>query len=427
MQGYPDKLFKISKRYNDRAIPLESNAMRVLVPNLGSTSLKYQLLETENETVLARGKIDRIGGAESQIIAWEAATGQEWRNTSHIPNHRAAIQFLLERLAGLGTAGGAGGGIAAIGFKAVHGGPRYCGSFLVDDGVLAAMREFIPVAPVHNPVYIEAMQIFREILPGVPMVAVFETGFHATIPDAASTYGAPYEWREKYGVRRYGFHGSSHRYVSQRVPELLCRPAKGLRVISCHLGGSSSITAIRDGKSIDTSLGFSLQAGLEQSSRSGDLDPFVVLYVMEKENLTPAEVSQILCRKSGLLGISGVSNDVRDLEKGAQEGNSRAVLALDVFIYEVKKYIGAYAAALGGLDALAFAGGIGENSWQVRQQVCSGLDFLGIHLNPAANCAPAQGDRVISLPCSPVAVLVIYTNEELMVARETVRVLEAAG
>jgi len=400
--------------------------VRVLIPNLGSTSLKYQLLETENEGVLARGKIDRIGGAESQIICWETGSAQEWRSTAQVPDHRAAIKILIDRLAGLGTGAEAGGRIAAVGFKAVHGGPRYCGSFLVDDDLLAAMQEFVPVAPVHNPVYIQAMQIFREILPGVPMVAVFETGFHSTIPEHASTYGVPYEWREKYGVRRYGFHGSSHRYISQRVPELLCRPAKDLRLVSGHLGGSSSVTAIHSGKSVDTSLGFSLQSGLEQSSRSGDLDPFVVLYVMEKENLTTAEARQVLCRKSGLLGISGISNDVRDLEKGAEEGNARAALALEVFIYGVKKYVGAYAAALGGIDALAFAGGIGENSWHVRQEVCSGLEYLGIHLNQAANRAPAQGDRVISLPCSRVATLVVYTNEELIVARETAKVLASS-
>jgi acetate kinase len=255
------------------------------------------------------------------------------------------------------------------------------------------------------------------------MVAVFETGFHSTIPEHASTYGTPYEWREKYGVRRYGFHGASHRYVSQRVPDLLCRPAKDLRLVSCHLGGSSSITAIHSGQSVDTSLGFSLQSGVEQSSRSGDLDPFAVLYVMEKENLTPAEVRQLLCKSSGLLGISGISNDVRDLEKAAEEGNTRAALALEVFIYEVKKYIGAYAAAMGGIDALAFAGGIGENSWRVRERVCSGLEFLGIHVNQAANRASAQGDRLISLPCSRVGVVVVNTNEELVVAREAAKVL----
>lgn len=398
--------------------------MRVLVPNLGSTSLKYQLLETENESVLARGKIDRIGGAQSQIVCWEAGSAEEWRSAAQVPDHRGAIKILVDRLGGLGT--GASGGIAAVGFKAVHGGPRYCGSFLVNDALLAAMQDFVPVAPVHNPVYIQAMQIFRELLPGVPMVAVFETGFHATIPEHASTYGVPHEWREKCGVRRYGFHGSSHRYISQRVPELLCRPVKGLRLVSCHLGGSSSVTAIHSGESVDTSLGFSPQSGLEQSSRCGDLDPFAILHVMEKENLTTAEARQLLCKKSGLLGISGISNDVRDLENGAEEGNPRAALALEVFIYEVKKYVGAYAAAMGGLDALAFAGGIGENSGRVRQQVCIGLDFLGIHLNQEANRAPASGDRTISLPCSRVAVLVICTNEELVVARETVKVLASS-
>ena len=395
--------------------------MKVLIPNLGSTSLKYQLLETENESVLARGKIDRIGGAESQIVCWEAGSAQEVRTTAHVPDHRAAVNFLLERLAGAGS--GAGTGIAAIGFKAVHGGPRYCGSFLVDDDLLAAMQEFVPVAPVHNPVYIEAMKIFREAVPGVPMVAVFETGFHATIPDHANVYGVPFDWRERLGVRRYGFHGSSHRYVSLRVPELICRPAHGLRLISCHLGGSSSITAIHGGQSVDTSLGFSPQSGLAQSSRSGDLDPFAVLYVMEKLNLTLPQVRELLCKQGGLLGVSCVSNDLRDVEKAADAGNRCAALALAAFIYDIKKYVGAYAAALGGLDVLAFAGGIGENSWRVREQVCAGLDYLGIHLNQAANRATAQGDRVISRPCSQVAVAVVYTNEELMVARETARVL----
>jgi acetate kinase len=391
-----------------------------LVPNLGSTSLKFQLLETENETVLARGKIDRIGGAESQITCWESGAAEEWRSAAPVPDHRAAIKILVERLSAFGARAG---GIDAVGFKAVHGGPRHRGSFLVDDSLLTAMQEFVSAAPVHNPIYIQAMQIFREVLPGVPMVAVFETGFHSTLPEHASIYGVPYEWHEKYGVRRYGFHGSSHRYISQRVPELLCRPAKDLRLISCHLGGSSSLTAIHSGQSVDTSLGFSPQSGLEQSSRCGDLDPFVILRVMDKENITPPEVRLLLCKKSGLLGISGISNDVRDLEKAADEGNARAALALQVFVYEVKKYIGAYAAALGGLDALAFAGGIGENSWRVREQVCSGLEFLGIHLDPAANRAPSHGDRIISLPRSHVAVLVVYTNEELVVARETARVL----
>lgn len=397
--------------------------MRVLIPNLGSTSLKYQLLETGNESVLARGKIDRIGGAESQIVCWDAGSPQEVRSTAHIADHRAAVHLLLERLASAGHGVGADCGIAAVGFKAVHGGPRYCGSFLIDDDLLAAMQEFVPVAPVHNPVYIQAIKIFREALPGVPMVAVFETGFHATMPDYASVYGVPYEWRERLGIRRYGFHGSSHRYISQRVPDLICRLPDGLRLVSCHLGGSSSIAAILGGKSVDTSLGFSPQSGLEQCSRSGDLDPFAVLHVMEKDGLTIPQVRELLCKKSGLLGISGISNDLRDLEKAADGGNARAALAIAAFVYEIKKYVGAYAVALGGLDTLAFAGGIGENSWKVRQQVCEGLEHLGVHLNLTANQTPAQGDRVISRPCSRVVVVVVYTNEELMVARETASVL----
>jgi acetate kinase len=236
----------------------------------------------------------------------------------------------------------------------------------------------------------------------------------------------PYEWQEKYGVRRYGFHGSSHRYVSQRVAQILGRPASELRLVSCHLGGSSSICAVLKGKSIDTSFGFSAQSGIEHAARCGDLDPFVILDVMEKEKLTPAQAGEILCKKGGLLGISGLSSDLRDLEEAASKGHKRAALAVDVMVYEVKKYIGAFAAALGGLNAVAFAGGIGENSWRVRQEVCRDMKFLGIYLDDEANRQPARGDRIISSPNSGVAVLVVYTNEEIVVARETVRVLTAA-
>jgi acetate kinase len=396
--------------------------LRVLVPNLGSTSLKYQLLEMEGERVLARGKLERIGSAQAQITTWDSA-GEARQSTASIPDHRAAIQTLLDRLGQLEAGDQPAKPIDAVGFKAVHGGPRYRGSFRVTDDLLEAMKEFVPVAPVHNPVYIQAMQIFREVLPGVPMVAVFEPGFHATIPERAYVYGVPYEWLEKYGVRRYGFHGSSHRYVSERVPKLLGRPAAGLRLVSCHLGGSSSICAIRDGESVDSSFGFSAQSGIEHAARSGELDPFAVLYVMEKEKLTAAQAGELLCKRGGLLGISGVSNDLRDLEEAAGKGHARAALAIDVLVYEIKKYIGAFAAALGGLDAVAFAGGIGENSWRVRQEVCRGMEFLGLHLDAEKNRQPASGDRILSQPDSSVTVLVVYTNEEIVVARETVRVL----
>ena len=397
--------------------------MRILVPNLGSTSLKYQLLDTEGERVLARGKIERIGSAESPIALWDAVSGREVKEVLTVPNHRAAVKFLIEKLTHLGTYADDRDAIAAVGFKAVHGGPRYCGSFLIDDELLAAMQEFVPVAPVHNPIYIQAMQIFREVLPDVPMVAVFETGFHAGMPEKAFTYGIPREWQEKHGVRRYGFHGSSHRYVAWRVPEILGRSASELRIVTCHLGGSSSICAVREGKSMDSSFGFSAQSGIEHATRCGDLDPFIVLHVMEKEKLSPAEAREILCKKGGLLAISGLSGDLRDLEEAASKGHRRSALALEVLVYEVKKYIGAFAAVMGGLDAVAFAGGIGENSWRVRQEICRDMEFLGIRLDHEVNCRPARGDRIISSSDSSVAVLVVYTNEEIVVARETERVL----
>ena len=400
--------------------------MRVLVPNLGSTSLKYQLIETEGEKVLARGKIERIGGAESQVTTWNYVSGMEMKEALHIPDHRAAVTILTDKLAHVGMQTEGRGAISAVGFKAVHGGPRYCGSYLVDDELFVAMKEFLFIAPVHNSVYIQAIQIFREMLPGVPMVAVFETGFHATLPPKAYTYGVPYEWQEKYGVRRYGFHGASHRYVSERAAQILRRPAAELRLVSCHLGGSSSICAVLEGNSVDTSFGFSVQSGIEHSTRCGDLDPFVILHVMEKEKLTPAQASDLLCKEGGLKGISGLSGDLRDLEEAASNGHSRAALAVDVLVHEVKKYIGAFAAAMGGLNAVAFAGGIGENSWRVREQVCRDMEFLGVYLDDEANRQPARSDRIISSPNSGVAVMVVYTNEEIVVARETVRVLGAA-
>lgn len=396
--------------------------MRVLVPNLGSTSLKYQLIDMEGERVLARGKIERIGSAQAQITAWDSC-GKATQTTAAVADHRAAIQTLIDRLDQLEPESQAAKPIHAVGLKAVHGGPHYCGSFLVTDDLLAAMREFVPVAPVHNPVYMQAMEIFREVLPGVPMVAVFEPGFHVTIPERAYVYGVPYEWLEKYGVRRYGFHGSSHRYVSQRVPQILGRSAAGLGLVSCHLGGSSSICAIQDGRAIDSSFGFSAQSGVEHAARCGELDPFAVLYVMEREGLSTASIRDVLCKKGGLLGISGLSQDLRDLEEAAAKGHARAALAIDVMVYEVKKYIGAFAAAMGRLDAVAFAGGIGENSWRVRQEVCRGLEFLGLRLDEEQNRAPGGGDRIISSPNSAVVALVVCTNEEIIVARETARVL----
>lgn len=397
--------------------------MLVLVPNLGSTSLKYQLIEMDGEKVLARGKIDRIGSAQAAVTIWDS-DGNATQATTAIPDHRAAIKMLLRGMGQLKLRGKQGRAMDAVGFKAVHGGVRYQGTFLVTDDMLNAMSDLIPSFPVHNPVYIQAIQIFRELLPDVPLVAAFETGFHITIPEEACVYGIPYEWTEKYGMRRYGFHGATHRYVSERVPVILGRSPVGLRLIACHLGGGASVCAILDGKSVDYSGGFSGQSGLEGATRNGELDAYGMTYLMEKENLSTARIREVLCTRGGLLGISGLSGDMRDLEEAAAKGHQRAALAIKVFVYHVKKYIGSFAAAMGGVNVLSFAGGIGENSSYVRQQVCRGLEFLGIHLDEEKNRAPGTGDRVLSRADSPVLVLLVYTNEEIIVARETVRVLK---
>jgi len=366
--------------------------MNILVPNLGSTSLKYQILEMPVERVLARGRLERVG------------------------DYRAAIAEIR-----LGDTA-----IDAVAFKAVHAGPRYRGTFLIDQAVEAAMEEYLPAAPAHNAIYLTGIRAFREALPGVPLVAAFEPEFHATMPEYAVRYGVPGEWRENYGIRRYGFHGASHQFVAGRVPELLARPAAPLRLVSCHLGGSSSICAIRDGRSIDTTMGFSPQSGLENATRHGELDVFAVLYMMERCGWGLEEVRRQLTRTGGLAGLSGVaSGDVRDLENAAAAGNTHAALALEVFACQVKKTIGAYAAALGGLDAVAFTGGIGENSARLRAACCAGLEFLGVRLDAERN-EQISGDRLVSADSSTVAVLALATNEELIVARRAWRRLAGA-
>ncbi|MBI3664927.1 MAG: acetate/propionate family kinase [Acidobacteria bacterium] len=369
----------------------DSVSRRILVPNLGSTSLKYQLLGFPSEKTLARGKVERIAGPAE---------------------YRTALAEVLDRLLP--------GGIHAIGLKAIHGGPQFCGTFRVDKAVIAALREFEPAAPLHNPIYILAIETLRALAPDIPLVAVFETGFHRTMPEAAACYGVPRVWREQFGIRRYGFHGASHRYVSERVPAILGRGAGGLRLVSCHLGGSSSICAIQNGVSVDTTMGFSPQSGLENATRHGDLDPFAVLFLMDRLGYSTSRMRQELLLHGGLAGLSGIpGGDVRDLEAVGSPG---ARLALEVFAYQVRKTIGAYAAAMGGLDALAFTGGIGENSASLREACCRGLEFLGIRLDRERNRS-LSGDRVVSPEGASVPVLALATNEELIVARETAALL----
>ena len=363
--------------------------MNILVPNLGSTSLKYQILEMPAERVLARGRFERVTDYR-EAIARIALDGEP---------------------------------VDAVAFKAVHAGAEYRGTFRIDDGVVAAMERFLPAAPAHNTIYLTAIRAFREAMPATPLVAAFETEFHATMPEYAARYGVPAEWREQYGVRRYGFHGASHQYIAQRVPDMLGRPAQELRTVSCHLGGSSSICAIERGRSIDTTMGFSPQSGVESATRHGDFDVFAALYMMDSCGWDAAEVRRQLTRTGGLAGLSGVAGgDVRDIEQAEKAGSADARLALETFAYQVKKTIGAYTAAMGGLDALAFTGGIGENSPGLRRRCSEGLEFLGLRLDAEANERGA-GDRVISPAGAPVAALALATNEELIVARRAYRAL----
>jgi acetate kinase len=353
--------------------------VNLLIPNLGSTSLKYQILQMPSETVLGKGRLERVA------------------------DYRDAIRTI-------GTGDTA---IDAVALKAVHAGPNYRGTFVVDDAVVDALRQFLPAAPAHNAIYLTAIEAFREAMPGTPIVAAFEPEFHTTMPEHARLYGVPGQWLAD-GVAKYGFHGASHQYVSERVAEMLGRNGK---LVSCHLGGSSSMCAVDGGRSVDTTMGFSPQSGLENATRHGDLDVFAVLYMMERHGWPPEEVRKQLAGGGGLAGLSGVAGgDVRDLEAAAAQGNTKAAQALDVFVYQVKKTIGAYAAAMGGLEAVAFTGGIGENSARLRVECCTGLEFLGVEIDAARN-ESGSGDRVVSAEGSRVTVLALATNEELVVAR----------
>jgi acetate kinase len=396
--------------------------VKVLICNVGSTSLKYQLLQMDDESVLAKGGVERVGSARSPMR--HETTGRALVAADIVaPDHATAIRGMLAHLVA------ADGGVlasldevAAIGFKVV-GARGVTGAVLLHEPVLRAMEAFNPILPAHNPPYLAAIRIFRDLVPEIPLVGLFETTFHRDIPDYAYTYSVPYEWYERYGVRRYGYHGASLRYVSERVPQILGRSAAGLRLVACHLGGSSSVCAVKSGRSIDTSMGFTTQAGVPMSSRSGDFDPFVIPFVMEQEDLSPAEVVGQLTTNGGLKGISGLSGDVRDLEEAAEAGSDRARLALETFAYEVKKYIGAYAAAMGGLDVIAFSGGIGENAVAMRARICEGLEFLGVELDEERNAAAIRREALVSRNGARVAVLVVPTNEEIIVARAAVAVV----
>ena len=393
--------------------------MKVLVINAGSSSLKYQLLDTDNQEVLAKGLCERIG------IDGKFTYKAPGKNTIDavdvaMPTHSEAIQAVMNALVDPDN-----GVIAsmkeidAVGHRVVHGGETFACSVKIDDKVMAALEECIPLAPLHNPANITGIKACQAVRgPDVPQVAVFDTAFHQTMPPVAYTYALPYEYYEKDKVRRYGFHGTSHKYVSQRAAAMLGKPIEELKLISCHLGNGSSVTAIDGGKSVDTSMGFTPLAGLPMGTRSGDLDAGILEYLMGKYSLDIKEMLNILNKKSGVLGVSGVSSDFRDLGEAGEKGNTRAALAVDMFNYGVKKYIGAYAAAMGGVDAIIFTAGVGENSADQRMAIASGLEFMGVKMDAEANNTRGK-ETVISTADSQVKVLLIPTNEELMIALDT--------
>ena len=391
--------------------------MKILVVNCGSSSLKYQLIDMTTEKVIAKGNVERIGGQDSFLT--HKVGDEKYRIETPISNHDEGMQLVLSQLtdkehgviASLKE-------IDAVGHRLVHGGEKFSGSVIIDDKVIEAVNECAVLAPLHNPAGIIGVKACQKALPGVPMVGVFDTAFHQTMPAKAYIYNIPYEYYEKYGIRKYGFHGTSHRFVSERVAEIMNKPVESLKIITCHLGQGASLCAVDGGKSIDTSMGLTPLAGIPMGTRSGDVDPSIVTFLMSHENLTCDQMDAILNKKSGKLGISGVSNDDRDIEAAAKEGNKRAQLALDSFVYNVAGCIGKYAAQMKGVDVITFAGGIGENSANTRKEICDYLGFLGVKIDDSKNTV--RGEEVeISTADSKVKVFVIPTNEELMIARDT--------
>ena len=392
--------------------------MNVLVINCGSSSLKFQLINSDTEAVLAKGLCERIGIDGS--LTYQPAGGEKTTEDKAMPTHTEAIQFVIDALTDTET------GvvksldeIGAVGHRVVHGGEKFASSAVITDEMIKAVEECNDLAPLHNPANLIGIEACKKLMPNTPMVGVFDTAFHQTMPEEAYMYGLPYEYYEKYKVRRYGFHGTSHSFVSKRMAEILNRPYEETKTIVCHLGNGASICAVKNGKSVDTSMGLTPLEGLVMGTRSGDIDPAILEFIAKKEDMDITALMNMLNKKSGVHGVSGISSDFRDLTAGAAAGNKRAQIAVDVFAYRVAKYVGSYVAAMNGVDAIAFTAGIGENVCIVREKVCAYLEYLGITLNKEANAV--RGEEIeISTPDSKVKVYVVPTNEELAIARETV-------
>jgi len=396
--------------------------MKILVLNCGSSSIKYQLIQMEDESVLAKGVVERIG-IDNSLLEHEPANGEEIVIREEIPNHSTGIKLVIDTL--LNKEYGVLNSmdeIQAIGHRVVHGGEKFATSTLITSEVIKQIEEVSDLAPLHNPHNLTGIKVCSKLMPDKPQVAVFDTAFHQTMPRKAYLYALPYRYYQKYGVRRYGFHGTSHLYVANRAAEMMGRPIEELKIITCHLGNGASITAVDGGKSVDTSMGLTPLEGLVMGTRCGDIDPAIIPFIMNKEDLTMEEIDNIMNKKSGLLGVSGVSNDSRDVEAAAADGNERAQTALDIFDYRVIKYIGAYIAAMGGVDAIVFTAGIGENQSRTRANIINNLRYLDVYLNEEANQTRKQ-EIEISTPESRVKVFVIPTNEELVIARDTAKII----
>jgi acetate kinase len=396
--------------------------MNILIINAGSSSVKYQLIDMRDESVLAKGQVERIGIPGTLLV--QKASGKTLSREEYMPDHIGAIKAVLAALTDpeYGPVRSM-EEIGAVGHRVVHGGERFKGSVRIDAEVMGAIRENVSLAPLHNPANIMGIEACQAVMPATPMVAVFDTAFHQTMPERAFLYALPYDYYTRLRIRRYGFHGTSHRYVSSLVPAMLNRPAEDLKIVVCHLGNGASLSAVQGGKSVDTTMGLTPLEGLVMGTRSGDIDPAIIQYIMDREGLDIKGAMDVLNKRSGVQGLSGLGSDMRDITAAALAGDPAAIRALEVWDYRVRKYIGAYAAAMGGLDAIVFTAGVGENDERARGRIVEGLQFLGAEMDPAKNLHGAFGD--ISTENSRVRVLVISTDEELAIARDTQEIVGA--
>ncbi|MFW5976574.1 MAG: acetate/propionate family kinase [Bacillota bacterium] len=397
--------------------------MEILVLNSGSSSIKFKLFNMENEKVIAQGTVDRIG-IDNSYLKYENIEGIDTKIKSEIPDHATGIELVRDSLLDkkIGVLKDL-DEINAVGHRVVHGGEKFADSTLITDEVIKQIEEVSDLAPLHNPHNLSGIKVCEKLMPDKPQVAVFDTAFHQTMPQKAYLYALPYEYYEKHGIRRYGFHGTSHKYVAQKAAGLMDKPLSDLNIITCHLGNGASVAAIKGGKSVETSMGFTPLEGLVMGTRCGDIDPAIIPYLMEKEDLTLEEIDDILNKKSGFLGVSGISSDSRDVRKAAREGNKRAQIAVDLFNYQVQKYIGAYMTIMNGVDAIVFTAGIGENAHDIRKGILKDLEFMNIYIDEKANKKARGKELEITSRDSSIKVFVIPTNEELVIARDTIRII----